>query len=80
MVKNPPANAGEMATNPSLGRSHMQWNNKTHMTQLLRLRSRAPEATNTKPANLEPMLRNKKSHRNEKPLHHKEEYPSLMKP
>ena len=30
-----------------------------------------------KPALLEPVLRNKRSHDNEKPTHHNEEYPSL---
>ena len=43
VVKNPPANAGDMGSSP--GR------------ELL------------KPAGLEPVLRNKRSHRNEKPAH-----------
>ena len=36
MVKNPPANAEDMGSTPSLGRSHMLWSN-----QLLSLWSRA---------------------------------------
>ena len=27
VVKNPPANAGDMASSPGLGRSHMPWSN-----------------------------------------------------
>ena len=33
------------------------------------------QATTTEPAHLESMLRNKRSHRNEKHMHHNEEYP-----
>ena len=61
MVKNLPANAGDTGSSPGLGRSHMPWSNKVHAPQLL------------KPAHLEPVLRNKRSHRNEKPSHHNEE-------
>ena len=42
--------------------SHSYW---AHMPQLL------------KPTRLEPVLRNKRSRRNEKPAHRKEEYPPL---
>ena len=48
MVKNPPANAGDMGSSPGPGRSHM-------------------------PRSLEPVLCNKRSHGNEKPVHHNEE-------
>ena len=27
VVKNPPANAGDMGSSPGLGRSHMPWSN-----------------------------------------------------
>ena len=85
VVKNPPANSGDMGSSPGPGRSHMLWSNKARVPQLLSLHSRArepqllsPRATTTearapqllKPACLEPMLRNKRSHRNEKPAHH----------
>ena len=69
MVKNPPANAGEMGSirsvqeDPTCGgatkpKSHNYW---AHTLQLL------------KPAHLEPVLRNKRSHRDEKPAHRNEE-------
>ena len=53
--------------------------------QLLNLRSRArepqllsPRATTTEArAHLEPTLRNKRSHHNEKPVHRNEEWPPL---
>ena len=61
MVTNPPVNAGDMGSSPGPGRSHMLRSNKARVPQLL------------KPAHLEPMLRNKRSHRNEKPMHHNEE-------
>ena len=61
VVKNPPANAGDMGSSPGPGRSHMPQSNKAHAPPLL------------KPVSLEPVLRNKRSHRNEKPAHHKEE-------
>ena len=41
--------------------------------QLLSLRSRAHEPQLLKPACLEPVLCNKRSHRNEKPMHRNEE-------
>ena len=78
--KNPPANAGDMGSNPGLGRSHMPRSNKACAPQLLSLCSRAckpqllsPRATTTEPACLEPMLCNKRSHDNEKPAHRNKE-------
>ena len=57
---------------------------KGHTPQLLSLCSRArklqllsPLAATTKPAHLEPVLYNKRSHCNEKPLYHSEEEPLL---
>ena len=57
VVRNLPANAGDTGLSPVLGRSHML----------------NPCATTPEPARLEPVLRNKRSHCNEKPAHHNEE-------
>ena len=73
MVKNLPANAGDTGSSPGPGRSHMPWSNKAHAPQLLSLRFRAREPQLLKPACLEPVLHNKRSHRNEKPTHRNEE-------
>ena len=43
VVKNPPANAGDMGSSPGPGRSHMPLSNEAHAPQLLSLRSRARE-------------------------------------
>ena len=61
VVKNPPANAGDTGSSPGPGRSHMPRSNKACKPQLL------------KPTRLEPVLHNKRSHRNEKPAHRNEE-------
>ena len=61
MVKNPPANAGDRGLSPGPGRSHMLWSNK----------ARAPRIP--KPVHLEPVLRIKRSHHNEKPAHRNKE-------
>ena len=73
MVKNPPANAGDMGSSPGPGRSHMPQSNYTSEPRLLSLRSRAREPQLLKPARLEPVLCNKGIHRNEKPMYHNEE-------
>ena len=44
MVKNPPANAGDMGSSPGLGRSHMPQSNQAHVPQLLSLRATITEA------------------------------------
>ena len=44
MVKNPPANSGNMGLSPGPGRSHMPWKNKAHASQLLSPRARTTEA------------------------------------
>ncbi|KAJ8794999.1 hypothetical protein J1605_018586 [Eschrichtius robustus] len=44
------------------------------VSQLLSLRSRAHEPQLLKPACLEPVLRSKRSHRNEKPAHRNENF------
>ena len=72
-VRNPPANAGDMGSSPGLGRSHMPWSNWARAPQLLSLCSRAREPQLLKPTCLEPVLHNKRSHRNEKPVHRNEE-------
>ena len=43
MVKNPPANAGDMGSISGSGRSHMLRSNETRAPQLLNLHSRACE-------------------------------------
>ena len=54
MVKNPPANAGDMGLSSGPGRSHVPRSNEAHVPQPLSLRSRAcepqqlsPQATTT---------------------------------
>ena len=37
MVKNPPASAGDMGSNPGAGRSHMAMRQESHELQLLSL-------------------------------------------
>ena len=73
VVTNPPANAGDMGLIPGPGRSHMLWSNKARAPQLLSLRPRAREPQLLKTADLEPVLHNKRSHRNEKHAHCNEE-------
>ena len=68
VVKNPPANAGDTGSIPGPGRSHMPWSNEAREPQLL-----SSCATTTEPMCLEPVLRNKRSHHNEKPTHRSEE-------
>ena len=73
MVKNLPANAGDTGSSPGPGRSHTPQSNKAREPQLLSLCSRAREPQLLKPARLEPVLHNKRSHRNEKPVHRNKE-------
>ena len=72
VVKNPPANAGDMGSSPGLGRSHMPRSNSARAPEQLSLCSRAHEPQLLKPSHLEPVL-HKRSHRNEKPAHLNEE-------
>ena len=69
VVKNPPANAGDTGSSPDPGRSHMPQSKYACVPQLLSLRSSAREPQLLKPTCLEPVLHNKRSHRNEKPTH-----------
>ena len=62
VVKNLPANAGDMGSSPDPGRSHMLQSNYTHEPQLLSLRSRAHKPQLLKPMRLEPVLRNRSYH------------------
>ena len=50
VVKNLPANAGDMVLSPGPGRSHMLRSNEARAPQLLSLRSRAREPQLLKPA------------------------------
>ena len=58
MDKNLPANAGDVGSIPGLRRFHTLWAAKAHEPQQL------------KPVCLQTVLHNKRSHRNEKPVHH----------
>ena len=73
VVKNPPANAGDKGSTPDPGSSHTPRSNEAPAPQLLSLRSRAREPQLRKPACLEPVLRNKRNHRNKQPTHRNEE-------
>ena len=72
-LKNLPANAGDMGSIPGPGRSHMTRSNYACVPQLLSLSSRDHKPQLLKPAHLEPVLHNKRSHLNVKPTHHNEE-------
>ena len=61
VVKNWPVNAGDTGSSPGPGGPHMPRSNEVHEPQL------------QKPECLDPMLHNKRSHRNEKPVHHNKE-------
>ena len=67
-----PATAGDTGSSPGPGRSHVPWSNYARVPRLLSLHT-----TTTEVADLDPMLRNKRSHRNEKPAHCNEEQPLL---
>ena len=62
MDESPPANAGNMGSNPGLGRFHIQLSPCTTTIWAWVLQP-------LKPVNLEPVLRNKRSHHNEKLMH-----------
>ena len=68
MVESSPASAGNMGSIPALGRSHMPVSSWTRVPRLLSLCSRAQELQVLRPACLEPVLRNKRSHCNEEPV------------
>ena len=64
-----PAKAGDTGSIPDLGSFCMPWSNWTHEPQLLNLHAATTES-------YVPVLCNKRSHRNEMHVHHKEESPS----
>ena len=69
MVKNAPANAGDMGSILNPGRSHMPRSNYTHAPQLLGL---CPRVWELQPLNvLEPLLRNRRRHCNAELVHHR---------
>ena len=70
VVKSPPANAGDTGLIPDPGRSHMPQHSEACAPQLLSWCCRAHVLQLLKPTCLEPMLCNKRSHCNEKPVHH----------
>ena len=49
MVKNPPANAGDMDSIPGPGRSYMPWSNWIHVPQLLKSTPTASAPQQEKP-------------------------------
>ena len=73
VVKNLPANVGDTGSSPGPGRSHMPRSNEARVPQLLSLCSRGREPQLLNPTRLEPVLRNKRSHCNEKPAHRNRE-------
>ncbi|KAJ8782111.1 hypothetical protein J1605_001975 [Eschrichtius robustus] len=68
VAENLPASAGDTGSSPGPGRCHMPRSNWAREPQLLSL-----SAVTTEPARLELVLDNKRSHRNEKPVHRNEE-------
>ena len=50
VIKNRPANAGDTASTPGLGRSHMLWSSEARAAQVLSLSARAWEPRLLKPA------------------------------
>ena len=68
VVKNLPTSVGDTGEIPDLGRSHRLWSNSARVPQILSLCSRAQELQLLKPSPLKPMLPNKRSHHNEKPV------------
>ena len=84
VVKNLPANAGDMGSIPRLGRSHMLQSNKAHAPQLLSLRSRAhkpqllsPSATTTEACMPRARALQQEKPSQEKHVHHNKEQPPL---
>ena len=67
VVKNLPANAGDMGSSPGLGRAHMPQSNKACAPQLL-----SPGATTTEAHVPRGCVPQQENHCNEKPTHHNE--------
>ena len=70
VVKNPPANAGDMGLSPGPGRSHMRWSNQARAPQLLSLRSTAcePRLLSPRAATTEARVPGAGAPKQEKPL------------
>ena len=70
VVKNLPANAGDVGLSPGLGRSHTPRSNKACAPQLLSLRSRAckPQITSLRAATTEARTPRARAPQEEKPL------------
>ena len=77
MVGSLPASAGGTGSGPGLGGSRMPRSNRARAPRLLSLCSGACEPQLLKLTRLEPMLRNRRGHRNERPMHCSEEWPLL---
>ena len=67
VVKNPPANAGDVGLIPDPGRPHKPQSNWAQAPKLLSLCPKACELQRLSPRALEPGLLNKRSHHDEKP-------------
>ena len=73
VVENLPADAGDTGSSPGPGGSHMPRSSWARAPQLPSLRSGAREPQLLKPVCLQPVLCNKRGHRDEKPAHHNED-------
>ena len=73
MVKNPSANAGDTGSNPDLEDPACRGATKPVSHNYCACVSGAREPQLLKPAHLEPVLRNKRSHCNKKSAHRNEE-------
>ena len=65
VIRNPPANVGDMGSVPDLRRSHVRHSNQACVPQLLSLRPRARDPQLLILCALEPVLHNKRSHSKE---------------
>ena len=70
MVKNPPANAGDMGSSPGLGRSYMPQSNWACVPQLLSLcsRDRKPQLLSLRATTTEARVPTARALQQEKPL------------
>ena len=72
MVRNPPANAGDMGSIPGSGRSYMLQSSQAHVPQLLSPCSSAQEPTATEPteASMHRACAPQENHGNEMSMYH----------
>ena len=73
VVKNPPTNAGDTGLIPGLGRPPHAAEQGSLCATTTESVLYSLQATTAEPVHLEPMVRNKRSHRNEKPVPRNEE-------